>query len=66
MQLADWRIENTEMASNENVSVEESLLIFLDIVGQGSSFKSAAETWDHDEEVIRKYAFLPSACIAKQ
>lgn len=54
VQLADWCIENTGMAPNENVSVEESLLIFPDIVGQGSSFKSAAETWDHDEELIRK------------
>ena len=46
--------------------MEESLLILLDIVDQGSSFKSAAETWDHDEELTRKYAFLPSVCIAKQ
>lgn len=66
VQLADQCIEIIEIASNENMSVEESLLIFLDIVGQESSFKSAAETWDHDEELIRKYAFLPSVCIAKQ
>ncbi|OCL15264.1 hypothetical protein AOQ84DRAFT_329714 [Glonium stellatum] len=52
VQLADLCIENTKIAVNENGSVKESLLIFLDIGGQGSFFKLVAVTWHHDEEPI--------------
>lgn len=47
--LADWILENAESSTAEqNISVEESLFIFLDIVAQGTSFREAAYGWDHD------------------
>lgn len=47
--LADWILANCESSTaSENISVEESLFVFLDIVAQGNSFKNAAYTWNHD------------------
>lgn len=63
VQLADWCIENVQSTTGEDVSIEECLLIFLDIVGHGTSFKSAAQTWGHNEELIKKYALPPHTCI---
>jgi hypothetical protein len=56
VQLADWIIENAESSTcEENISVEESLFVFLDIVAQGNSFRNAAYTWDHDIKLTQKY-----------
>lgn len=52
--LADWILANCESSTaNENISVEESLFVFLDIVAQGNSFKNAAYTWSHDVKLIQ-------------
>jgi hypothetical protein len=65
VQLADWIIENAESSTcEENISVEESLFVFLDIVAQGNSFRNAAYTWDHDIKLTQKYV-SPSPVCAK-
>lgn len=53
IQLADWLLENTQSNITEDISVEESLFIFLDIVAQGNSFKSTAYGWDHDVQLTQ-------------
>ncbi|KAF2738353.1 hypothetical protein EJ04DRAFT_50692 [Polyplosphaeria fusca] len=53
IQLADWLLENTQSNISEDISVEESLFIFLDIVAQGNSFKTAAYGWDHDVQLTQ-------------
>ena len=40
----------------EDISVEESLFVFFDIVAQGNSFRNAAYDWDHDIKLTHKYA----------
>lgn len=50
VQLADWLVEHADRTPNvpPEISVEESLFVFLDIAAQGNSFRSAAYNWDHD------------------
>jgi len=48
VQLADWIVENAHSNVSPDISIEESLFIFLDIVAQGNSFKGTAYGWDHD------------------
>ena len=55
VQLADWIMMNVESSTaEEDISVEESLFVFLDIVAQGNSFKSAAYGWDHDIKLTQR------------
>jgi hypothetical protein len=56
VQLADWILNNVESQLSVNISIEESLFVFLDIVAQGNSFSSAAYGWDHDLELTQGYA----------
>ncbi|KAF2021971.1 hypothetical protein BU24DRAFT_33717 [Aaosphaeria arxii CBS 175.79] len=54
-QLADWIVENVESSTaKEDISVEESLFVFLDIVAQGNSFRDAAYNWDHDIDLTQR------------
>ncbi|KAF2192507.1 hypothetical protein K469DRAFT_717048 [Zopfia rhizophila CBS 207.26] len=53
VQLADWLTENTQSSTPEEISIEESLFVFLDIVAQGSSFKSTAYGWNHDVKLTQ-------------
>ncbi|KAF3040332.1 hypothetical protein E8E12_008657 [Didymella heteroderae] len=53
VQLADWILNNVESQLSVNISIEESLFVFLDIVAQGNSFSSAAYGWDHDVELTQ-------------
>lgn len=55
VQLADWIVENVSSGIEEDISVEESLFVFLDIVAQGNSFRSAAYNWDHDVKLTQRY-----------
>ncbi|CAI6335692.1 unnamed protein product [Periconia digitata] len=48
VQLADWCMWNAESNLPREISIEECLFVFLDIVAQGNSFKAAAYGWDHD------------------
>lgn len=61
VQLADWILNNVESQLAVNISIEESLLVFFDIVAQGNSFSSAAYGWDHDIELTQGYA-KPTYC----
>lgn len=56
VQLSDWILKNVESQLSVNISIEESLFVFLDIVAQGNSFSGAAYGWDHDVELTQGYA----------
>jgi hypothetical protein len=51
--LADWILNNVESQLSTDISIEESLFVFLDIVAQGNSFTNAAYGWDHDVQLIQ-------------
>ncbi|KAF2131925.1 hypothetical protein P153DRAFT_285572 [Dothidotthia symphoricarpi CBS 119687] len=51
VQLADWILANVTSKLSTDISVEESLFVFLDIVAQGNSFSHAAYNWDHDVQL---------------
>lgn len=55
VELADWIIGNCESSTaKEDISVEESLFVFFDIVAQGNSFRNAAYEWDHDIKLTQR------------
>ncbi|KAF2751956.1 hypothetical protein M011DRAFT_463446 [Sporormia fimetaria CBS 119925] len=54
VQLADWILGNVQSSCEEDISVEESLFVFLDIVAQGNSFRHASYTWDHDIKLTQR------------
>jgi len=56
IQLADWILANVTSKLSTDISVEESLFVFLEIVAQGNSFSHAAYNWDHDIELTHGYA----------
>lgn len=56
VQLADWIVENTQSSTPQDISIEESLFVFLDIVAQGNSFRSTAYGWDHDVQLTQRCA----------
>ncbi|KAF2270843.1 hypothetical protein CC78DRAFT_527835 [Lojkania enalia] len=53
VQLADWLVENTQSSTPQEISIEESLFVFLDIVAQGNSFRAAAFDWNHDVQLTQ-------------
>jgi hypothetical protein len=55
VQLADWLLEHAECNIPREISIEECLFVFLDIVAQGNSFKAAAYGWDHDVQLTQRY-----------
>jgi hypothetical protein len=55
VQLADWIVENAHSNVSPDISIEESLFVFLDIVAQGSSFKETAYGWDHDIPLTQRF-----------
>ena len=59
--LADWILNNVESQLSVNISIEESLFVFFDIVAQGNSFSGAAYGWDHDVQLTQGYA-KPALC----
>jgi hypothetical protein len=52
--LADWLTENTQSMTPQDVSIEESLFVFFDIVVRGSSFKAAGFAWGHEAELVKE------------
>ncbi|KAH6877726.1 hypothetical protein BKA58DRAFT_81245 [Alternaria rosae] len=52
-ELSDWILANVASQITTDISVEESLFIFLDIVAQGNSFSTVAYGWDHDLELTQ-------------
>ncbi|KAF2003922.1 hypothetical protein P154DRAFT_427978 [Amniculicola lignicola CBS 123094] len=53
VQLADWIMENATSSTPEDITIEESLFVFLDIVAQGNSFRNTAYGWDHDVKLTQ-------------
>lgn len=53
VQLADWLMEHAESNLPQEISIEECLFVFLDIVAQGNSFRAAAYGWDHDVKLTQ-------------
>jgi len=51
-ELSDWIVHNVQ-SNVDNISVEESLFIFLDIVAQGNSFSQVAYGWNHDIQLTQ-------------
>lgn len=54
-ELSDWILANVASQITPEISVEESLFVFLDIVAQGNSFSEVAYGWDHDIELTQGY-----------
>ncbi|KAL6702685.1 hypothetical protein ACN47E_001232 [Coniothyrium glycines] len=52
-ELSDWILANVPSQTSADISVEESLFVFLDIVAQGSSFSEVAYGWDHDIQLTQ-------------
>jgi len=52
-ELSDWILANVASTITTDISVEESLFVFLDIVAQGNSFSAVAYGWDHDLELTQ-------------
>jgi hypothetical protein len=52
-ELSDWILANVASQITPEISVEESLFVFLDIVAQGNSFSEVAYGWDHDVELTQ-------------
>ncbi|KAF1838733.1 hypothetical protein BDW02DRAFT_488325 [Decorospora gaudefroyi] len=52
-ELSDWILANVASQISTDISVEESLFVFLDIVAQGNSFSTVAYGWDHDVELTQ-------------
>ncbi|KAF1942198.1 hypothetical protein EJ02DRAFT_346111 [Clathrospora elynae] len=54
-ELSDWILANVaSQISSVDISVEESLFVFLDIVAQGNSFSAVAYGWDHDLQLTQR------------
>jgi hypothetical protein len=45
---------SSNSTADEDISVEESLFVFLDIVANGTSFRDTAYGWDHDIKLTQK------------
>jgi len=52
-ELADWIIEHVASQLSSNISIEESLFMFLDVVARGNSFTNVAYEWEHDVQLTQ-------------
>ncbi|KAH9863439.1 hypothetical protein IAQ61_009717 [Plenodomus lingam] len=52
-ELADWILANVQSQVSADISVEESLFVFLDVVAQGNPFCEVAYRWDHDVKLTQ-------------
>lgn len=62
-ELSDWIVANVPSQVTADISVEESLFVFLDIVAQGNSFTEVAYGWDHDIQLTQEYAKCALALV---
>jgi hypothetical protein len=63
-ELSDWILAHVQSQISADISVEESLFVFLDIVAQGNSFSDVAYNWDHDVQLTQGYAKPPTISSA--
>ncbi|KAI8937748.1 hypothetical protein NX059_005448 [Plenodomus lindquistii] len=52
-ELSDWILANVPSQLSVDVSVEESLFVFLDLVAQGNPFNEVASYWGHDVKLTQ-------------
>lgn len=52
-ELSDWILLNVPSQISADISVEESLFVFLDVVAQGNPFCEVAYRWDHDVKLTQ-------------
>ncbi|KAH9868408.1 hypothetical protein J1614_007480 [Plenodomus biglobosus] len=52
-ELSDWILLNVPSQVSADISVEESLFVFLDVVAQGNPFCEVAYRWDHDVKLTQ-------------
>ncbi|OAL06182.1 hypothetical protein IQ06DRAFT_76545 [Phaeosphaeriaceae sp. SRC1lsM3a] len=52
-ELADWIMEHVASQLSTNISIEESLFMFLDVVARGNSFTNVAYEWEHDVQLTQ-------------
>ncbi|KAF1958771.1 hypothetical protein CC80DRAFT_19554 [Byssothecium circinans] len=66
--LADWCMWNAESDIPREVSVEECLFVFLDIVAQGNTFRATAYSWDHDLKLTQSifYTILNALLLLRE
>ncbi|KAF2823528.1 hypothetical protein CC86DRAFT_298766 [Ophiobolus disseminans] len=50
-ELADWIMANVTSQLSSDISIEESLFMFLDVVARGNCFTNVAYEWEHDVEL---------------
>jgi hypothetical protein len=55
-ELSDWIMEHVASQLSANISIEESLFMFLDVVARGNSFTNVAYEWEHDIQLTQRYA----------
>jgi hypothetical protein len=55
-ELSDWCIKNVASQISIDISIEESLFMFLDVVARGNSFTNVAYEWEHDLQLTQRYA----------
>jgi hypothetical protein len=54
-ELADWIMANVTSQLSSEISIEESLFMFLDVVARGNSFTNVACDWEHDVQLTQRY-----------
>lgn len=64
-ELSDWIVAHVQSQISADISVEESLFVFLDVVAQGNSFSSVAYHWDHDVQLTQGYAKPISSYLSR-
>ncbi|KAF1913908.1 hypothetical protein BDU57DRAFT_480605 [Ampelomyces quisqualis] len=52
-ELSDWIMEHVASQLSANISIEESLFMFLDVVARGNSFTNVAYEWEHAVELTQ-------------
>jgi len=52
-ELSDWILANVPSQVSADISVEESLFVFLDVVARGNSFDDVAYRWHHDLQLTQ-------------
>lgn len=60
-ELSDWILANVPSQVGVDISVEESLFMFLDVVARGNSFDDVAYRWHHDLKLTQRYVCLSQA-----
>ena len=53
--LVEWVKKNGLLTASQNISIEEQLTIFLEIVREGASNRTTGDQFQHNSEIISLY-----------